>query len=338
MKRFRERDRMLTALVGIAVVVALLAGALEFPRLPFIHDNATYQAEFADAGGLATGDIVTVDGVKVGAITGMALDGNQVTVTFTVAGADLGSTTSAAAKVLSPVGTEYMEVTPSGPGTLRNPIPRSRTSVPYNLVTDLSGLGSEISHYDLGQLEHALDVGSQDLNGTPVSQTVSAFKGLAGISRAVGDESSALATIVTQGAALSGVLSSRSSQLFDLFGQSNLVLAVLAQRKAAMAQLLAATTSLSRQITSVLSVNQPQLTSLLGDLQSVSGVLAHDSNDIAAAIPLLAAFSRYAANATGSGAFVDVAVPTLLVPDNLVAQCATPGAFPSTNAQVGCRP
>ena len=73
----------------------------------------------------------------------MALDGDKVKVTFAVqSGLHLGSTTSAAAKVLSPIGTEYMQLTPSGPGTLQGVIPESRTSVPYNLVTDLSGLGT----------------------------------------------------------------------------------------------------------------------------------------------------------------------------------------------------
>jgi phospholipid/cholesterol/gamma-HCH transport system substrate-binding protein len=337
-KRFRERNRAVTGLVGLVVVLVLVAGALEFPNLPLIHDNATYSADFASAGGLATGDIVTVEGVKVGSITAMALAGDKVRVTFTVAGATLGSTTSAAAKVLSPVGTEYMELTSSGPGRLAGVIPEARTTVPYNLVTDLSGLGSEIEHYNLPQIEKALEVGSQDLNGTPVSETTSAFNGLAGMSRVIGDEGTQLATIVTQGAKLSAVLSDRSHQLFDLFGQSDLVLQVLQQRRSAIEQLLTATSALSQQITSILSVNRPQLTTLLQDLQSVSAVLARQSNDFGQAIPVLAAFSRYAANATGSGAFVDVAVPTLLIPDNLAAQCSAAGADPSTDPQVGCRP
>jgi phospholipid/cholesterol/gamma-HCH transport system substrate-binding protein len=337
-KRFRERNRALTGLVGIVVVLCLVAAALEFQNLPLIHDNATYNADFASAGGLAAGDLVTVDGVKVGTITSMTLDGNRVRVTFTVAGASLGSHTSAAAKVLSPVGTEYMELTSSGTGTLSGSIPESRTSVPYNLVTDLSDFGTEIQHYNLPQLEKALDVGSTDLDAASASQTTQAFKGLAAMSKVIGNEGSALATIVTQGADLSGVLSQRSHQLFDLFGQSDLVLSVLQQRRSAIQQLLTATSSLSQQITSILSVNRPELTTLLRDLQSVSAVLAKDSNDFGKAIPVLAAFSRYAANSTGSGAFADAAVPTLLVPDNLAAQCAAHGAFPSSDPQVGCRP
>jgi phospholipid/cholesterol/gamma-HCH transport system substrate-binding protein len=338
MKRFRERNRAMTGLVGIVTVTVLVVGALQFPKLPLIHNNATYQADFANAGGLAAGDIVTVHGVQIGTITGMALEGDHVQVTFTASGVHIGPTSSAAAEVLSPVGTEYMEVTPSGSGLLGAPIPVSRTSVPYNLVTALSGLGSEIQHYNLPQLEKALNVGSQDLNGTAVSQTTSAFKGLAAISRVIGNEGNSLATIVTQGAALSKVLSQRSHQLFDLFGQSDLVLSVLQQRRTAINQLLSATSTLSAQITSILSVNRPALTTLLQDLQSVSAVLAKDSNDFGQAIPVLAAFSRYSANASGSGAFVDVAVPTALIPDNLAVQCSTAGSYPSSNPQVGCRP
>ncbi len=163
MKRFRERDRALTGLVGVVVVTVLVVGALNFPSLPLIHDNATYQADFANAGGLQTGDVVTIDGVKVGSITAMALEGDQVRVTFTASGTTLGSGSSAAAEVLSPVGTEYLQVSPSGSGSLQGPIPLSRTSVPYNLVTALSGLGSEIRQYNIPQLEKALGVGSAGL-------------------------------------------------------------------------------------------------------------------------------------------------------------------------------
>jgi len=337
-KRFRERNRAVVGLVGVIVVLVLIAGALQFQNLPLIHNNSTYEANFASTGGLATGDIVTIDGVKIGSITKMSLDGNKVQVAFNVSGVSLGSKTSAAAKVLSPVGTEYMELSPSGRGALTRPIPLSRTTVPYNLVTDLSGLGSEIEQYNIPQLEQALEVTGQNFNATQVSETTSAFNGLAHMSEVIGNEGNQLSTIVTEGAALTGVLSARSRQLYDLFGQSDLVLSVLEQRRDAIKELLDSTASLSQEITSILSVKRPELTSLLQNLQSVSAILAKDSNDFGQAIPILAAFSRYAANSSGSGAFVDTAVPTLLIPDNLSEQCSAKGAFPSSNPEVGCRP
>jgi phospholipid/cholesterol/gamma-HCH transport system substrate-binding protein len=339
MRRFRERNRALTGLVGVLVVMALIVAALEFPNLPLIHSNATFSADFANAGGLANGDIVTIDGVKVGTITGMALDGDKVAVTFAVAtGLRLGSTTSASAEVLSPVGTEYLALTPSGSGHLSGAIPESRTKVPYNFITAISGLGSIIQQYNIPQLEKALNVGSEDLSGTSAAAMKSAFQGLAQISQVIGSEQSQLSDIVTQGASLTAVLSGRSKQLFDLFGQASLVLNVVEQRKAAVDELLKATASLSQEISDILSTNKSQLASLLQSLQSVSAILAKDSSDFGNAIPVLAAFSRYSANATGSGPYADVAVPTLLIPDNLATQCAAKGAFPSGNPEVGCRP
>ncbi|MBO0727904.1 MAG: MCE family protein [Acidimicrobiaceae bacterium] len=339
MKRFRERNKAVVGLVSLVVVVLLVVGALDFNRLPLIHSTHHYSADFPDAGGLVSGDIVTIHGVKVGSITHMALHGAMVKVSFTVSdGTHLGSDTSAAAKVLSPIGTEYMELTPSGPGRFNGHIPLHRTQVPYNLVEDLSELGSQIQQYNIPQLEKSLLVGSQDLGSTTQQETSAAFNGLARISQVLGNQSSSLATIVSQGAGLATVLSQRSGQLVNLVGQADIVLQVLEQRRTAIQQLLSATSTLGQQITSILSTNRTALTSVLTNLDSVSKVLAQDSTDFGNAIPLLAAFSKYAANATGSGPFADASIPTLLLPDNVFAQCASPHAFPSTNPQVGCRP
>jgi len=338
-KRFRERNRALLGLTSVLVVFALIAASLEFFKLPLIHTTGAYSADFASAGGLVTTDLVTVRGVKVGAITGLKLEGDQVKVSFEVQGGlALGSTTSAAAQVLSPIGTEYLQLTPSGSGKLRGPIPVSRTTLPYTLVADLSNLGSEIQGYNITALEQAFETGSADLSTTSVSETTAAFSGLARVSQILGSQSSALAAIVSQGAGLTSVLSQRSGQLFNLVGQADIVLQVLEQRQAAIKGLLAATSSLGQELASILSSNRGQLTTLLDNLQTVSAVLAQDSNDFGQAIPVLAAFSRYAANSTGSGAFADVSVPTLLLPDNVIDECSAPGVFPSTNPQVGCRP
>ena len=80
------------------------------------------------------------------------------------------------------------------------------------------------------------------------------------------------------------------------------------------------------------------LNALLTNLQNVSAPSPATAGRSGRGLPLLAAFSRYAANITGSGPFADASVPTLLIPDNLISQCCKPGAFPSPNPLVGCRP
>ena len=73
-------------------------------------------------------------------------------------------------------------------------------------------------------------------------------------------------------------------------------------------QLLDATSTLSTQLSALLTTNGSQLNSFLASLQSVSAALAHDSGTLSNAIPLLAAFNTYAANVTGSGPWADFAL------------------------------
>lgn len=339
MKRFRERNLPLVGLVTLVAAVVLVYGALQFPKLPFINHEVTHSAYLSDAANLVSTDQVWVHGVSVGSVTSLHLDGNEVKVTFKVkSGVHLGSMTSAAVKVRSPIGTEVLELAPSGPGSLHGAIPLSRTSVPFTLVDTLYGFSQEVQGYNKGALERALNVSSQNLSATSAAETQAAFNGLARLSQVLGNQSGAIATVIRQGAGLTSVLSQRSGQLFNLVGESDIVLQVMEQRRAAIKSLLDGTSELSQQLTQFLSGNSSQLTTLLDNLQSVSAVLAQDSNNLGQAIPVLAALAKYTANSTGSGPFVDAAVPTLLIPDNLFKQCSAPGAFPSRNPQVGCHP
>jgi phospholipid/cholesterol/gamma-HCH transport system substrate-binding protein len=171
-----------------------------------------------------------------------------------------------------------------------------------------------------------------------VAEWQAAFNGLSRLSQILGNQSGDIATIVSQGAGLTSVLSQRSGQLFNLVGQADIVLQVLEQRRASIKSLLDGTSALSQQLSSFLSTNSSQLTTLFNNLQSVSAVLAQNANNLGQAIPVLAALAKYTANATGSGPFVDATIPTLLIPDNIFKQCSAPNAFPSRNPQVGCRP
>ncbi len=337
MKRFRDRSPTVVGLVTLAVAVAAVLGALNFSKLPIFGGGVTYYADFANAGGLAKGDIVTVAGVQVGQITGLALDGDRVQVSFTVTrSVALGVDTTAAAKVLNPVGEEYLELTPRGPGRLltSSAIPTAHTTIPSTLVGDLSQLTSQAERYDIAQLVRSLDVSSQDLQGTPPSVTAAALSGLARFSAVLAAHQQDLSTLVVQGAQLTAVLSQRSQELVNLIGQSNLVLQVLDQRRQEIQTLLASTASLSAQLTSLFHTNGAQFDSLLSNLQTVSAVLAKDRTTLGNAIPVLSAFNRYAANVTGSGPFADVVVPTMLVPDNIIKQCAQQLPI---NTTLGCQ-
>lgn len=335
MRKFREMN--LYAIAAISAVVLIIAAllALNFAKLPLISSERTYQADLASAIGLDKGNVVTIAGVRVGAVTGLALHGNVARVTFTVSGGPrLGVDTRLDVKILNPVGVEYLELTPRGPGNLNAPIPQSHTTIPGTLISDLNELTTETQQTNLDQLVKSLEVLTQTFAANTPAETKAAIDGVARLSAVFAARQNEVADLISQADQLTGELNSHNAQLVDLLGQADLVLQVLNERKAAIDNLLSTTTGLTAQLNHLIVDDRSTLDPLLANLQAVSAFLAKDSSNLGAAIPLLAAFSRYSANVTGSGPFADFVAPTLVVPDNLIAQCSKLG---SLDPQRGCR-
>jgi len=335
MKKFRERNPYAVAAISTAVLVIVGYLALNFSHLPLISSQKSYRADFATVVGLSKGDVVTIAGVRVGSISGFSLRGDFVQVAFTVNGGyRLGSDTTADAKVINPVGVEYIELTPLGPGHLVGPIPISRTTVPGTLTSDLNTLAGQTEQTNIPQLVKSLEVVSQTLAGTSPATTRAALNGIAQFSAVLANKQTELGQLVSQSNSLAVLLNQHSVQLVNLLGQANLILEVLDQRQAAIKSLLVTTGQLTAQLDHILVGDQASLDPMLNNLQAVSAFLARDDSALSTAIPLLAAFNRYAANATGSGPFADVVAPTLVLPDNLIAQCSQV----ALSQLLGCRP
>ena len=335
MRKFRERNLYAIAAISTVVLVVAALLALNFSKLPLISSQRTYQADLASAVGVDRGNVVTIAGVRVGAVTGLSLHGNAARVTFTVSGGPrLGVDTTLDVKVLNPVGVEYLELTPRGPGSLDTPIPLSHTTIPGTLIGDLNQLTTETQQTNLEQLVKSLEVLTQTFAANTPAETKAAIDGVSKLSAVFAARQSEVADLVTQADELTSVLNSHNAQLVGLLGQADLVLQVLNQRKAAVDTLLSTTTALTSQLNHLLVDDRSVLDPMLSNLQAVSAFLARDSSNIGEAIPLLAAFSRYSANVAGSGPFADFVAPTLVVPDNLIAECAKLGTL---DPQRGCR-
>ena len=332
MRKFRERNLAIVATISAVVLVIAGLFALNFAKFT----ETSYSVILPTAVGLEPGNVVTIAGVRVGSVSSLQLEGNSAKVNFSLTGSHhLGRGTRVDVKVLNPVGVEYLELTPAGPGTLQGPIPENQTSIPGTLVSDLNQLTTQTQQTNIPQLVQALKVITDTVAANSPQQTKAALDGVAKLSAVLAGRQQELENLVTQADQLTGVLNSHSAQLVDLLGQSSNLLAVLDQRKAALNALLTTTSSLTGQLDHIISGDSSVLQPLLANLNAVSAFLAKDSSNVSQAIPLLAAFSRYSANVAGSGPFADFVAPTLVVPDNLIAQCAAIGKL---DAQRGCRP
>jgi phospholipid/cholesterol/gamma-HCH transport system substrate-binding protein len=203
------------------------------------------------------------------------------------------------------------------------------------VVSTIRAGANVVQGINLKQLEQALVATDQDLEAIPPGATSDLLQGLSQLSDVIASRSGELAQLVQNVSQLTATLDQHGTQLFSLIGQSDLVLQVLNQRHTEIDQLLKSTAALTQQLQALLAAHQAQVGPLLADLQTVTGVLAKDGSDIAAAIPLLTGADKYLANVTGSGMFGDFVMPAGLIPDNVIAQCAKPGAV---NPLTGCNP
>lgn len=331
MKKFRERNLVIIAAIAAAVFVIGAAITLNIQRIT----GTTYSAYVQSAVGLENGDVVTIAGVRVGSVTGLSLAGSVAKVSFSVSGGRrLGDDTRVNVKVLNPVGVEYLELVPEGPGRLQGTIPVSRTTIPGTLVSDLNQFTSQTRQTNIPQLVHSLEVLTQTVAANSPAQAKAALDGVAALSGVLASRQQEIEQLNTQAFQLTSLLNGHNGQLVDLLVQSNVLLQVLNQRKAAIDNLLSTTSRLTDQINHLIVGDRAELDPMLSNLQALSAFLARDSSDIGDALPLVAAFSRYSANLAGSGPYADFVAPTLVVPDNLIGQCA--GLVP-LDSQRGCR-
>jgi len=119
----------------------VIAIGLQPERLMTMATAVRYQALFSEAGGLAEGNDVTVSGIKVGAVTDVALRRGQALVTLTVdGGVELGSDTTAHIRTGTLLGQRVITLETAGTGRLRSsdviPVsPNATVRVGYQVET-----------------------------------------------------------------------------------------------------------------------------------------------------------------------------------------------------------
>ncbi len=153
---------------GIVVVACVVMVAFGYTSLPFYPQGKSYEAFFADAGGISPGNDVNVSGITVGTVTGVALAGDVAKVTFTVdRNVRLGDQTLASIRTDTVLGERSLAVTPQGGGSMTS-IPVGRTTVPYTLNMALQDLGQNSAELNKDQLTQALGVLTDSLrDATP---------------------------------------------------------------------------------------------------------------------------------------------------------------------------
>lgn len=329
-KPLRERNQIAVGVVGLLLLALVGLVAYNAEALPLIGGGTHYSASFSEAAGLRPGDEVRVAGVKVGKVTGVSLDGDQVKVGFVVRHTWIGDASTAAIGIKTLLGEKYLAVDPLGnrpqdPGTR---IPRSRTTAPYDVTQAFDGLGHTLDAIDTKQLAASFQTISDTFKDTP-SSVRTAATGLSSLSRTVASRDAQLANLLSASKQLTGTLAANDGRFQQLISDGNLLLGEIQQRRDAIHSLLTGTQSLGTQLSGLVTDNQRQLGPTLDALDRVTSVLRANQTSLDKALALAGPYYRLVGNTLGNGRWFDTYLCGLVPHDYLPA-----GTKPTT----GCMP
>jgi phospholipid/cholesterol/gamma-HCH transport system substrate-binding protein len=300
-----------SGIFGIVIVACVLMVAFGYASLPFYPQGKSYEAYFADAGGISPGNDVSVSGIVVGKVSGVALAGDVAKVTFTVnRKIRLGDQTLASIRTDTVLGERSLAVTPRGGGSPTT-IPLGRTTVPYTLNMALQDLGQNAGELDKGQLNQALGVLTDSLrDATPDLRRT--LDGVAALSRSINANDEALAQLLARAKSVTKVLADRAGQVNQLITDGNSLFAALDERRAALSNLIAGIDDVSQQISGFVADNRREFGPALKKLNLVLDNLLERREHISQALRRLPPYATALGESVGSGSGFSVSLPNSL--------------------------
>lgn len=324
MKALKERNQVMVAIVGTVIAASFVLLSMNLGALPFLNPTKTYHAEFANADGLSPGADVRVEGVSVGKVGAVKVQGDHVDVTFTTnTGLKLGGSSNASIEVATVLGSLFMQVESAGPGVLPTggTIPVSRTTVPYTLVEALDTFGDFSQQTDLPALQKSLRTLAGTLGGIAPADVKGAMDGLSSVAQTLASKQNQISQILSAADQVTKTLNTNSGALVQLLSQGDEFVRLLNQRQQVIGQLLIDTSNLGAQLRAIIARNGSQFTSLLSNLNTFTAVLAKDQHQLQQAVINLGQFSVNVANISGSGPWFNLLTATAITPDNVIKAC-----------------
>lgn len=310
---FRERNPVVVGAVSLAVIALLLLAAFRADRLPLIGGGETYYANFSEIGGLKAADEVRIAGVRVGKVQETVLDGDKVRVEFQIdQGVEFGPQTGAAIKVKTLLGSNFLALTPSGSGQMEEEatIPLERTESPYDIVQAFEGLATRAEQIDVDQLKEAVDTLAEVGANTP-EEFQGTLRGLSALSANVAKRDAELNTLLRNLEVVSGIIADRDEDLVRLMDDADVLFQALVQRRESISRLLDATSSLSRELTTLVRQSRQDIGPALTNLEQVVDLLLKNQNNLDQSLRLMAPFYRVFTNTLSTGPWFDTWIQNL---------------------------
>ncbi|MGH3542287.1 MAG: MCE family protein, partial [Mycobacterium sp.] len=312
MRVLTEFNRGRVGLMGAVVTLLVVGVGQSFTSVPMLFATPTYYAQFADTGGLSTGDKVEIAGVNVGLVRSLAIQRDKVLVGFSMTGKTIGTQSRAAIRTDTILGRKNMEIEPRGSDPLRANavLPAGQTTTPYQIYDAFVDVTKAATGWDIDTVKHSLKVLSDTLDQT-YPHLSAALDGVKGFSDTVGKRDAQIKQLLANANKVAGVFGTRSGQINTLLVNTNTLLAAFKQRSQAMGVVLSNVSSVSTQVSGLITDN-PNLHHVLEQLGTVSGELVQRRSELADVLVLLSRYTAALTEAVSSGPYFKAIAVNLL--------------------------
>lgn len=285
---------------ALSVVAVLVAAALLVKVLGFGY--AHYTAEFAQAASLAPGNTITVAGIEVGRVSSMKLVGDHVEAGLKVRdNIPLGKDTRAVIKVMTILGSRYLELVPDGPGSLPDKtINLSHTEVPYDLQALLEDATTTFEQVDSDQFAKSLGVLGKQLDGLP-AVVPQAMANLHTLSQITADRRDQLGTLLASTQRVANTLRGQQARLGAMVDQGQDLIGQLVARQSTFHAMLAGLTNLVANLNTTVVNNRAMLDEMLANLRELSDMVAQHDDLVRSLMQAAPPGLRGVTDATGYG-------------------------------------
>ncbi|BBY54949.1 MCE family protein [Mycobacterium koreense] len=317
-----ERSKAwLGTLAGLTLTALVVATTL----VSSLHlGKTTYYADFLQIASVRPGDEVSIAGIPVGTVSDTTLAGDHVEIAMKIdRGVHLGSDTRAAIKLTTVLGSRYIELKPAGD----DPLPDSRislshTGVPYDLQKLLQDSTNTFGPVDAEQFAESMRTVAGQLHDVP-PLLPAALTNVQNLSQVIADRRSQIADLLASTAEIAEILGGQRSDLAALITEGRQLLGAVLARREAVVRLMDAATRLVGVADTVLTDTGAETSQLLGDMRQVTAMLGDHDDLLRNLFQILPITMRNLANATGTGPFLDFALPGGLMVDSWM--CAISG-------------
>ncbi|WP_436699380.1 MCE family protein [Nocardioides sp. BYT-33-1] len=317
MTAVRRLARPLRVVATVVVVGLVLLGVRALAGEP------TYHVRLRHAAGLEPGDDVRMAGLRIGEVTAVTADRDQVDVRFSLTGApdELGVTedSSVQVKLLSILGQRFLSLAPGQEGPLRadGTIGVEHAVDSYTIERFWLESTPQVEALDLDRVQQAVDVLAEDLDLAPEALR-DALDGIAGVSAVATGRERHLDALLTSVREVTDLVLGQTDQLDRVLADGTTVLLMVQQRKETLRALLGDAHRFVTGLTALVRASAPHLEPALRELHQVLRVLDEHRARLDRTLELAGPTMRVFTNATGDGPWLGVNAPWAIIPDDLV--------------------